>query len=160
MAEEGTIEVKVEHVNNLRNRIITDKYAITTDEPVEAGGGGSAPNPIELLLGAEGSCTVSVLMMFAKRMKYDLRGVEITLVHKRVRAEELKAAGVDTGLNKGYVHKIEKNIKFTGNLDEDQIEELRLVSQRCPVHNMIAGRSYFDISFAYNYNNDNNGEER
>ena len=147
MPEAELISVKVKHLNNLQNQIITEKHTLITDEPEESGGDGLAVNPIELLLGAEGSCTISVLTMFAKRMKYDLQGVEINLTHKRIRVEELKESGIEIDDERGYVHKIEKKIKFIGNLDDDQIEELRRVSQRCPVHTMIEKRTYFEISF-------------
>ncbi|MHB1545571.1 MAG: OsmC family protein [bacterium] len=149
MSEPELVKVKVKHLNNLQNQIITEKHTLITDEPEGSGGDELAVNPIELVLGAEGACTISVLMMFAKRMKYDLQGVEISLIHKRVRVEEIKESGAEIDNERGYVHKIEKNIKFTGNLDEDQIEELQRVSQRCPVHNMIEKRSYFEISFDY-----------
>ena len=153
MSEAELVKVKVKHLNNLQNQIITEKHTLITDEPEASGGEELAVNPIELVLGAEGACTVSVLMMFAKRMRYDLQGVEISLTHKRVRVEEIKGSGIEADNERGYVHKIEKNIKFIGNLDEDQLEELQRVSQRCPVHNMIEKRSYFEISFDHTYNN-------
>ncbi len=149
MSEAETVKVRVKHLNNLQNQIITDKHTIITDEPEDSCGDELAANPIELLLGAEGACTISVLMMFARRMKYDLKGVEISLTHKRIRVEEIKEAGIEVDNERGYVHKIEKNIKFIGNLDDDQLEELQRVSKRCPVHNIIEKRSYFDISFDY-----------
>ncbi|MHB8232488.1 MAG: OsmC family protein [bacterium] len=154
MSEAEIVKVRVKHLNNLQNQIITDKHTIITDEPEDSGGDELAANPIELLLGAEGACTISVLMMFAKRMKYDLKGVEISLTHKRIRVEEIKEEGIEADNERGYVHKIEKNIKFIGNLDEDQLEELQRVSKRCPVHNMIEKRSYFDMSFDHADNAD------
>ncbi len=154
MSEAETVKVKVKHLGNLQNQIITKNHIIITDEPEGSGGDNLAVNPVELLLGAEGACTISVLMMFAKRMKYDLKNVEIDLTHKRVRVEEIKenegkrnSSGMEVDAERGYVHKIIKNIKFIGNLDDDQIEELQRVSKRCPVHNMIEKRSYFEISF-------------
>jgi putative redox protein len=147
LPEAELVKVKVKHLHNLQNQIITEKHTLITDEPEDSGGEELAANPIELVLGAEGACTISVLMMFAKRMKYDLRGVEISLTHKRVRVEEIQGAGTEFDNERGYTHKIEKNIKFIGNLDEDQLEELQKVSRRCPVHNMIEKRSYFEVSF-------------
>lgn len=149
MSEYEAVRVKVKHLSNLQNQIITDKHTIITDEPEEAGGDELAANPIELLLGAEGACTITVLMMFARRMNYDLRGVEISLTHKRVRVEDIKEASIEVDNERGYVNKIEKNIKFIGNLDDDQLEELQRVSKRCPAHNILEKRSYFDISFDY-----------
>ena len=151
-AETIVVKVKVKHLGNLQNQNITKNHTIITDEPEESGGDELAANPVELLLGAEGACTISVLMMFAKRMKYDLRNVEINLIHKRVRVEELKESGIEIDNERGYVHKIEKNIKFIGNLDDDQLEELQRVSKRCPVHNMIEKRSYFEVSFDHSLN--------
>ena len=149
MAEGDRVAVKIKHLNNLQNQIITDKHTIITDEPTCSGGDNLAINPVELAMGAEGACTISFIMMFAKRMKYDLRNVEIDAVHERVRVEDLKNAGANIDAERGYVHKIIKKIKFIGNLDEDQIEELQRVSKRCPVHTMIENRSYYDTSFEY-----------
>ena len=153
MNEAELVNVKVKHLHNLQNQIITEKHTMITDEPEASGGDELAINPIELVLGGEGSCTISVLMMFAKRMKYDLQGVEINLTHKRVRVEELKESGIEIDDERGYVHKIEKKIKFIGNLDDDQVEELQRVAQRCPVHSMIEKRTYFEISFDNAENN-------
>ncbi len=138
MTDSETIEVNVTHLSNYRNRIVAKNHTIITDEPEESGGEGLAINPIELVLGAEGSCTVTVLMMFARKMKYDLSDVRIKLVHKRVRAEPPL---------KGYAHKIEKTVKFIGNLDEEQLEELKRVSMRCPVHKMLEEKTLFDFLF-------------
>jgi uncharacterized OsmC-like protein len=149
MADGDRIAVKVKHLHNLQNQIITEKHTIITDEPKGSGGDCLAINPVELAMGAEGSCTISVIMMFAKRMKYDLRNVEIDVIHERVRVEELKNAGTNIDAERGYAHKITKKIKFMGNLDEDQIDELKRVSKRCPVHTMIENRSYYDTSFEY-----------
>lgn len=149
MYQEGLIKVQVEHLadSGFQNRITARNHVIITDEPVESGGNDVFANPIELLLGAEGSCTITVLMMFASRMKYDLKNVEIELVHSRVKAEEINNDGLSNGTENGYVHKIEKKIKFIGNLDEEEIEELKSVSKRCPVHSMLRDNSYFELSF-------------
>ena len=87
------------------------------DLPAEAGGGGTAPNPMQVVLSALGACTSVTLQMYADHKGWDLQSVKVDLV---LDPEEPK-------------------VQVTGNLDEAQKERLLKVAESCPVHKLLAG---------------------
>jgi uncharacterized OsmC-like protein len=100
-----------------------------------AGGVDSSPNPEEILLGALGSCTVQTLHMYANRKGWDLQRVEIDLEFHKLRAEEVE----DYDGEAKFVHRIHKDIRLIGNLDEKQRARLMEIGEKCPVHRILLG---------------------
>src|SRR5690349_9796995 len=76
-------EVIVRSLDNLRQEISAGPHTLFADEPIEAGGDNAGPNPYELLLGALGACTSMTLLLYARRKKWPLEGVEVRLSHRR-----------------------------------------------------------------------------
>jgi len=78
-----------------------------------------------LLCAALGACTSMTIRMYAGRKDWPLERVEVTVDHERV-------DGVDV---------FTKAITLTGALDQDQIERLREIAGRCPVHRTLEASS-------------------
>ena len=97
------------------------------DLPAEAGGGGTAPNPMQVVLSALGACTSVTLQMYADHKGWDLQSVKVDLV---LDPEEPKV---------GEARQIVRQVQVTGNLDEAQKERLLKVAESCPVHKLLAG---------------------
>jgi putative redox protein len=84
----------------LRQEIVIDgKHRLTTDEPVEVGGDGSAPAPHELLPAALASCVSTTLVVYARRKGWDLGQVrvDVSYDHRATprRADITISLGVD-----------------------------------------------------------------
>ncbi len=90
------------------------------DEPTRAGGGGTGPNPYELLAGGLGACTAMTLRLYAERKGWPLRHVEVRVVHRRA---DLAARD-----------RFAREIVLEGDLDDDQRRRLMQIADRCPVH--------------------------
>jgi putative redox protein len=58
------------------------------DEPVQAGGLGSGPNPYDLLSAAIGSCTLMTIRLYARRKQWPLERVRLKVTHQRESLEE------------------------------------------------------------------------
>lgn len=98
-----------------------------SDEPSQYGGEDLGPMPTELLLSALASCKLITMRMYAERKGWDFQGADITL-------------NIPDANNR---HVVEKSIQFKGDLDEGQIERLRVISGRCPVAKLLAGSIEF-----------------
>ena len=96
------------------------------DEPAEAGGGGTAPTPFQLLLSALGACTTVTLQMYASRKQWPLTGIQVDL--------QLNPQGTPSSGNL-----IERRIRLNGELDDEQRQRLLQIAQACPVHKILAG---------------------
>lgn len=90
------------------------------DEPVEAGGLGTGPNPYDLLSTALGACTAMTIRLFARRKSWALDHVRVKVTHCR--------SGLDAQDH------FQRDIELIGLLDGAQRFKLLDVAMHCPVH--------------------------
>ena len=109
--------------------IVTGNHELIADEPVPFGQD-LGPNPYDFLLTALGACVTMTLRMYADRKGWDLEEVQVHLDQSRVYAKECESED-------GYVHVIEKKLKFIGKLTEEQIQRLLEISDKCPVNKTL-----------------------
>jgi putative redox protein len=117
-------------------QITAGVHHLRSDEPISVGGTDSGPTPYDLLLAALGSCTSMTMAMYARRKRWSLHGVTISLRHSRVHVEDCAACEThDTKLTV-----IERNIALDGLLDEAQRGRLLEIANRCPVHLTLSSK--------------------
>ncbi|MEM8961200.1 MAG: alpha/beta fold hydrolase [Acidobacteriota bacterium] len=129
----GTVRV-VAGPEGLRHEVRAGAHQFFGDEPTSVPGGtDTGPTPYDLLLAALGTCTTMTLRLYANRKKWDLQGVEVTLRHGRVHADDCDDCEKDTG----HIDEITKEMVFHGDLDDTQRARLLDISTRCPVHRTL-----------------------
>src|SRR5262245_16888824 len=127
-------EVIVTSQRNLQNNVNYGSGAIITDEPLEAGGEGTGPDPYSLLLAALGSCISMTVTLYARRKQWPLERVTVRLRQNRIHASDCQ-----TCENKeGFVHRIERSVTFTGDLTDEQRTRLQEIAHKCPVHKTLS----------------------
>ncbi len=103
----------------------------TADEPVDVGGGNTAPTPERLILASLGACTAITLKMVATRRQWPLTGVEVEL--------QLNPAGAPEAGND-----IVRVIRLDGELDDEQRAQLLRIANVCPMHKLLTGEIRVD----------------
>jgi putative redox protein len=112
----------------------TEEHQFILDEPVSAGGDDAGPTPYTALLGALAGCKAITVQMYARRKGWPLEGVKLNMKHSRIHAEDCKDCESE---EKGKIDVIDVEIAFEGDLTEEQIERLKVISTRCPVHKTL-----------------------
>ena len=106
----------------LRQEIVIDgKHRLSTDEPVEVGGEGSAPAPHELLPAALASCVSTTLVMYANRKGWQVGTLSVDVDYDH----QSTPRHCDVSINVG------------GDLSTEQIAVLDRVAAACPVRRAI-----------------------
>jgi uncharacterized OsmC-like protein len=129
-------QVKVKHVKNLQQQVITEDHTFISDEPVRLKGDGMGPNPYDLLLAALGSCTSMTMKMYARHKGIPLDSVEVNLSYKRIYEKDCE----NCEDKDKFLHKITNKIKLIGDLSDEQRERLLEIAMRCPVYKTLTSR--------------------
>ena len=107
---------------------IAGVHRLTTDEPEEVGGDGSAPSPHELLPAAVAACISTTLVMFARRKGWALEDVEVEVEYD----------------HKSTPRRFDVAICVSGDLDPQQLELLEKVAASCPVRRALESEVVFE----------------
>jgi putative redox protein len=115
--------------NVLRHTVQVRDHQFTVDEPLDVGGDDTAPDPQELLAASLASCTAITMEMYAARKGWDIGSVEVDAEY--------------TPAERGCPTKFQIVLRLPDNLPEEQVERLRVIAAKCPVHRALDGEVMF-----------------
>ena len=98
-------------------------HSMLVDEPESAGGTDRGPSPTRLLGAALASCIAITMEMYADRKGWDLLEVEVV---------------VETEIEKVVPVRFDVTLRLPKSLTEDQLDRLKTMAARCPVHKALA----------------------
>ena len=113
--------------------VVSGKHHLRADEPVSAGGSDLAPGPYDYLLVALGVCTSMTVGLYARRKKWPLENIVVSLWHSRIHAKDCE----ECETKEGMLDRIEASIALTGALTLEQNAKLMEIAGKCPVHRTL-----------------------
>ena len=115
---------------NFRHAIRIRDHQLTVDEPADKGGEDMGPSPQELLAASLASCTAITMEMYAQRKGWDIGGVEVEAEY--------------TPAERGCPTKFTLTLRLPSDISEEQVERLRVIAAKCPIHRVLEGEVAFD----------------
>jgi putative redox protein len=112
------------------HRIDVRQHRLVADEPAEHGGGDHGPSPQELLAASVASCTAITMEMYARRKGWDIGLLEVECEY--------------TPAERGSATNFKLTLRLPRDCTEEQIERLRVIAAKCPVHRTLDGEVSFD----------------
>ena len=112
-----------------RHDIRIRTHVVSSDEPRDTGGDDTGPSPQELLAASLASCTAITMEMYAARKGWDVGEVEVS-------AEYSPA-------ERGCPTSFRIIVRFPDHLSDEQVERLRQIAAKCPVHRTLDGEVMF-----------------
>ena len=119
--------------DSFKQEITARKHRLVADEPVSAGGGDAGPDPYDYLLASLGVCTSMTVGLYARRKKFPLEKVKVSLWHSRIYAIDCE----ECETKEGMLDRIDVEIELTGSLSEAQHAKLMEIAAKCPVHRTL-----------------------
>jgi putative redox protein len=116
--------------NAFTHRIDIRQHQLTADEPSEHGGDDDGPSPQELLAASLASCTAVTMEMYATRKGWDIGPVEVQCEYSPA--------------DRGCLTTFKLTIRLPQGCSEEQVEKLRIIAAKCPVHRTLDGEVSFD----------------
>ncbi len=113
----------------LRHTVQVREHQLTVDEPVDLGGHDTGPDPQELLAVSLATCTAITMEMYAARKGWDIGHVEVDVEY--------------TPAERGCPTKFELIMRLADHVPEEQVERLRVIAAKCPVHRVLDGEVMF-----------------
>lgn len=116
--------------NTFTQRVEIRGHELTVDEPREEGGDDEGPTPQELLAASLASCVAITLEMYAKRKGWDIGPLEVECEY------DAAERGAPTEFN--------LVLRLTRSCTDDQVERLKVIAGKCPVHRALQGEVTFN----------------
>jgi len=105
-------------------------HHLVADEPADAGGDDHGPSPQELLAASLAACTAITMEMYAQRKGWNVDGLEVDCDY--------------TPAERGSPTRFELVMRMPAHLSDEQVERLRVIAAKCPVHRTLEGEVLFD----------------
>ena len=124
------MHASAQRINGFRHVVKVRDHRLNCDEPKDAGGDDAAPSPQELLAASLASCTAVTIEMYAARKGWKLHDVEVECEY--------------TPADRGCPTKFQLTLRLPSDLTEEQVQRLKVIATKCPVHRTLDGEVMFD----------------
>src|SRR4051794_22817374 len=116
--------------SGFRHTVKIRSHELAVDERAEAGGTDTGPEALELLAASPVSCPALTMEMYDQRKGWGAGGVEVPCYY--------------TPADRGCSTRFNIVMRFPASLNEDQVDKLRVIAAKCPVHRTLDGEVMFD----------------
>ena len=116
--------------SNFQHEVKVRMHQMTADEPEDHGGDDMGPSPQELLAASLASCTAITMEMYATRKGWDVGGTEVVCDYNPA--------------ERGHPTRFHLTMRFPDTLSDEQVERLRVIAAKCPVHRTLDGEVMFE----------------
>ena len=116
--------------SNFKHVVNVREHGVVVDEPRDQGGDDDGPSPQELLAVSLASCTAVTMEMYAARKGWDIGGVEVECEYSPA--------------ERGCPTKFNMILRLPAELADEQVERLRVIAAKCPVHRTLDGEVMFN----------------
>ena len=124
------MRVSARRRKGLAHSLTVGHHTLIADEPRDKGGTDTGPSPSQLLALSLASCTAVTIEMYASRKGWDIGAVEVDVDYSPA--------------ERGCPTRFELILRLPEGLDEEQVQRLKQIAAKCPVHRTLDGEVMFE----------------
>lgn len=125
-------QIKVTFAGNLKVMAEYQGFQILTDQPVQAGGDGSAPSPFDFFLASLATCAGYYVLAFCRQRGLPAEGIQLTMDMEKSPGSKL-------------IEKIKITIHLPADFPEKYVEAVVRAADQCAVKNHLLNPPSFEI---------------
>lgn len=145
-AKQKIVHVHLPEAETYTTTLTAGKHELLADEPESVKGGkDKGPDPYDYLLMALGSCVLMTVKMYANHKEWPVKDLYMELRHNKRHADDC----INCDDPKSRIDHIEKELIVEGELDQEQIDRLLEISDRCPVNRTLRGDIRIESSIVH-----------
>jgi putative redox protein len=118
------VKVSARRRKGYAHTVTFEHHTLIGDEPEERAGADTGPRPTAVLGMSLAACTAITIEMYADRKGWDVGDLEVE---------------VDYALDPKATSRFDVLLKFPTSLSQEQVESLRTIAGKCPVHRVLKG---------------------
>jgi uncharacterized OsmC-like protein len=119
-----TDTISVRHIDGDRFEVAVRQHVLLVDQPLDGGGGDTAPTPTELFVSSLAACIAFYARRFLARHELPTDGLTVEAAYSfGARPARVSEIGISLGVPDG--------------VPEDRLAALLAVARRCTVHNSL-----------------------
>lgn len=130
---DSQVFVRLDEEDKFTSEVRARHHQLLADEPKDVNGADLGPTPYELLQASLGTCTAMTLHMYARRKKWPLEEVRVSLNFNRRHTTD--SAGYSE--KNSFIHDFEVILELEGDLTEEQRQKCLEIAHKCPVHRTL-----------------------
>jgi len=124
------VKIKAKIKEGYKQAVQARMHSLVADASEPFGSKDHDLSPHELLLASLGACTSITLEIYAQKKGWDLQDVSVDMQDEEV--EDPNQPGKK-------MTRITRSISVSGNLTEEQVESLKAIADKCPIHKLLTG---------------------
>jgi len=146
--ENEGVNVRETGKGRFQNEVVSGPHHLLADEPVSFGGTNTGPSPYDFLSIALGACTAMTLRMYSERKKWDIGLVSVVVNHNKIHAEDCASCDEAAQQGGGKIDRFYRQITVKPGLDEETMQKLLEIADKCPVHKTLHQVSTVETSIS------------
>ena len=119
-----SIRISRDTTGPMQHRIQIRNHTLVADEPPANGGEDAGPDPHDLYDAAVGACKALTVLWYANRKGLALENIEVIVDR-------------DASAEKAGTYRLRTTLALTGNLSDEERQQLLGVAGRCPIHKLM-----------------------
>lgn len=143
-SETNMVHVAETGEGKFQQTVQVGRHRLVADEPESYGGLDTGPTPYDFLSIALGACTSMTMRLYAERKKWPVKRIAVDVDHAKVHADDCE--GCEDKNNK--IDEFIRTLHVEGDLDDDQMQRMVEIADKCPVHRTLEQESRIKTQLA------------
>jgi len=136
-----TIKTTLPSNKEFKTIVSVGEHQLILDEPLGSGGNNKGPTPTQTAIAALGACVAMTIKIYLDHKDWKFESIDCDLDFKIEKIEDPSVLSEEEQkyVVRGQLRRINNTITMKADFDENQINRIKIIAGKCPVHKLMEG---------------------